>query len=89
MGNDQLSPEEIAAEEAAELPNREAMSLLDPGLVGGGLIGGTDPLPPSDTGDDAPGGSLPPQQGDAPHPLPVDKLPVERYPVEDYPVETQ
>jgi len=36
-----LSAEELENQAAAELPSREVMSLLDPGLVGGGLLGGT------------------------------------------------
>lgn len=41
---DDLDPEEIEAQEAADLPNREAMSLIQPGmgLVGGNLFSGPD-----------------------------------------------
>jgi hypothetical protein len=40
-----LSTDEIAAQDAAELPTREALTLIDPGLVGG--VGG-DPLATAD-----------------------------------------
>jgi hypothetical protein len=56
-----LSPEDLAAQEAAELPDREAMSLLGGGLFSGGLpaegadlLGGapagTDGVPADSTG---------------------------------------
>jgi len=39
-----LSAEELAQEQAEHLPDREAMSVMDPTLVGPGGAGGT--LPP-------------------------------------------
>lgn len=42
----ELSTEDLAREEATELPDREAMSLLDPGLLSGAGVGG---LPTSST----------------------------------------
>ena len=33
-----LRPEELAEQQAADLPNREVMSLLDPNAVGGTLL---------------------------------------------------
>jgi hypothetical protein len=41
-----FTTEDLAHEEATELPDREAMSLLDPGLLAGAGIGG---LPTSST----------------------------------------
>jgi hypothetical protein len=32
-----LSPEELEAETAVDLPDREALSIVDPGAFGGGL----------------------------------------------------
>lgn len=52
---DDLDPEELAANEAADLPSREAMSLIQPGmgLVGGNVFAGPDPPqligPPTDS----------------------------------------
>jgi hypothetical protein len=66
-----LTPEELANNEAADLPDREAMSLLSPGSVlGGGALGGP-PLGDATT-PPAPGGNLtpPPTMVDTHH-LPV------------------
>jgi hypothetical protein len=69
-----LDPEELRAEQAGELPERDAMSIIGvSGLEGG--------LPPAGLLD----GIL---DSDAPvQTLPVDGLPVERFPVEELPID--
>jgi len=49
-----LSAEELAAQEAADLPDREAMTLVDPSTVLGGSS-----LPTSPTGSDPTGTTAP------------------------------
>lgn len=39
----ELSTDELEAEAAADLPNREAMSLLDPNVLGGAIVSGPQP----------------------------------------------
>ena len=69
-----LDPDELRAEQAGELPERDAMSIISVG----GLEGG---LPPADLLDDV-------LQSDVPvEALPVDGLPVELYPVDRLPVD--
>jgi len=46
----ELSAEELAGETAALLPAREAMSLIDPSLSGGGLTPDGTVMPPTDGG---------------------------------------
>src|SRR4051812_12726288 len=58
---DGLSADELQAEQAGDLPNRDAMSILDVGGIGAGL-----PLP-SDVGDIL-GGGLPGDTPPAPEP---------------------
>jgi hypothetical protein len=69
-----LDPDELRAEQAGELPERDAMSIVSVG----GLEGG---LPPADVLDDV-------LQADVPvETLPVDGLPVEHYPVDRLPID--
>jgi hypothetical protein len=69
-----LDPDELRAEQAGELPERDAMSIISVG----GLEGG---LPPADLLDDV-------LQSDVPvETLPVDGLPVELYPIDRLPVD--
>ena len=71
--NPGLDPDELRAEQAGDLPERDAMSIIGVGGLEGGLppagfldgILGTDP--PDET-------------------LPVDGLPVEQYPVDQLPI---
>ena len=73
-GQPGLDPDELRAEQAGELPERDAMSIISVG----GLEGG---LPPADLLDDV-------LQADVPvEALPVDGLPVELYPVDGLPVD--
>ena len=60
-----VSAVEIEAQRATDLPNREVMTLIDPNLLGGGLVGATPtgsqvPVPPPPDGGtvQSTGGSL-------------------------------
>jgi hypothetical protein len=61
--HDGLTPDELAKQEAADLPDREAMTLIDPGTaLGSGIgappLGGTDTgTVPTDSGTVTPSGS--------------------------------
>jgi hypothetical protein len=69
-----LDPDELRAEQAGDLPERDAMSVI--GI--GGITGG---LPPADILDGVLESDLPAST------LPVDGLPVELYPVDRLPVD--
>jgi len=69
-----LDPDELRAEQAGDLPTRDAMSIVGVG----GLEGG---LPPAEILDGVVGADVPVTT------LPVDGLPVERYPIDPLPVE--
>jgi hypothetical protein len=58
----ELSGEELAAQEAAELPRREAMSLIDTAMAG------TGPLPIDGTGVPADGATMPADGATTPDP---------------------
>jgi len=49
----QPKPEEVE-NEATELPNREVMTLIDPNMLGGGLLGATGAPSPTSPGSQAP-----------------------------------
>ena len=72
--HDGLTPDELAKQEAADLPDREAMTLIDPGTaLGSGL--GTSPLGGSGTGTSpTDGGTVTPSGGPAPS-ISLPKLP--------------
>jgi hypothetical protein len=69
-----LDPDELRAEQAGDLPARDAMSIVSVG----GLEGG---LPPAELLDDVVGSDVPVTT------LPVDDLPVEHYPVDRLPID--
>jgi hypothetical protein len=76
QGSPGLAPDELRAEQAGNLPERDAMSVIGVG-VGGLEVG----LPPADIFDDVLDGSPPVST------LPVDGLPVELYPIDQLPVD--
>ena len=60
--NDALSDDELAAEAAADLPDREALSLVDPGtLLGGSSLPGSSPTGTSPASGAAPSSGAPSQ----------------------------
>jgi len=61
QGSPALGPEELAEQQAADLPNREVMSLLDPNAVGGTLL--SDPT--AGTGATSPTGTTGGTTGDS------------------------
>jgi len=67
-----LDPDELRAEQAGELPERDAMSIISVG----GLEGG---LPPAGILDGILGSDVPV------HALPIDQLPIDRLPVDQLP----
>jgi hypothetical protein len=69
-----LSSDELQAEQAGDLPERDAMSIISVG----GLEGG---LPPAEILDDVIGADVPVET------LPVDGLPVEHYPIDRLPID--
>jgi hypothetical protein len=69
-----LDPDELRAEQAGELPDRDAMSIISVG----GLEGG---LPPADLLDGVLESDVPVET------LPVDGLPVELYPIDRLPID--
>jgi hypothetical protein len=69
-----LDPEELRAEQAGDLPDRDALSIIGVG----GLEGG---LPPAGLLDGLLESDVPVQT------VPVDGLPVEQYPVDQLPIE--
>jgi hypothetical protein len=81
---DGLDADELQAEQAASLPDREAMSILD---VGGVEVG----LPPPDylgnVLDVDPPASTLPIDGLPVEQVPIDQLPIDRLPVEPLPLD--
>jgi hypothetical protein len=77
-----LDPEELSAERAGELPERDAMSILDVG----GLEGG---LPPAGALDSLLGSHLPvdtePSIGLPIEQPPIDQLPIDQLPIDPLP----
>jgi hypothetical protein len=69
-----LDPDELRAEQAGDLPERDAMSIISVG----GLEGG---LPPAGILDDILSTDVPVET------LPVDGLPVERFPIDQLPID--
>jgi hypothetical protein len=81
---DGLDVDELRAEQAASLPEREAMSILDVGGIGAGL-------PPPEYLDgvldvDVSVGTLP-VDGPPVEQVPIDQLPIDRLPVEPFPLD--
>jgi hypothetical protein len=74
-----LGADELRVEQATDLPDREAMSILDIGVVEVGL-----PIP--DDLDDVIDGTLP-VDGLPVEQYPVDQLPIDRLPVEMLPID--
>jgi len=59
-----LSPEELASQETATLPNRQVMSLIDPNALGASLLGSTTGATTDPTGSTGTAGATQPA-GDA------------------------